>query len=137
MPRALALALAAMAALLVAAAPAPAKTTRHFFEFTRFQPVDVGPAGDSVGDMTVFAVGVYDRRTGGKQLGTGHGYCVRTEAGVASTCTANTGLGGGRMVLAWEQRDGERTAVAAIIGGTGRYKAARGDLVLTMAGRRR
>ena len=134
MHRALSLMLVAVAALLVAAAPAPAKSTRFFYEFTRFQPVDLGPAGDSVGDMTVFAVRVHDRRSGGRLLGTGHGYCVRTEAGVAKTCTANTGLPGGRMFMAWEQRDGERAAHAAIVGGTGRYKAAHGDLRLTFVG---
>lgn len=131
MHRALSLALAAGAAVLVAAVPASAKTTRMFFAFTNVTQVDADPAGDSNGDMTTFAFRVHDSTRSGRRIGAGHGYCVRTEAGRASTCTANTSLPGGRMIFAWEQHDGEVAVRAAIIGGTGAYKSARGDIRFT------
>jgi hypothetical protein len=99
-------------------------------KFTHTDVVDVGAPGDSVGDMAIFAFRVYDR-SGGTRIGAGHGYCVRTEVGVASTCTTNTSLPGGRLILSWEEHDGQRHSRAAIIGGTGRYRGMRGELRLT------
>ena len=130
MKRAVPLALALAAVLAV---PASAKTklpTRSFIVLTAVDSVDNGAAGDSVGDLTVFKFTVFDRR-GGRRIGGGHGSCLRTEAGVANDCTANSSLPGGRIVLAWEEYDGQRVSRAAIVGGTGRYKALRGDMRLT------
>jgi hypothetical protein len=130
MKRALLLATAALAVLAV---PASAKTTlpsRTFVKITHADFVDAGVAGDSVGDMNIFAFRVYTGR-GGRRIGAGHGYCVRTEVGRASTCTTNTSLPGGRIVLQWEEHDGERVSRAAITGGTGRYRDMRGELRLT------
>src|SRR5438445_1215 len=81
------------------------------------------PAGDSVGDMTVFTFEVLDR-VGGRRIGAGHGYCVRTEVGVANDCLANSSLPGGRIILQWEEHDGQQVSHAAITGGTGRYRGA-------------
>src|SRR3954469_21324863 len=108
---------AAVAALLVAAVPASAKTTRMFVQCTHVDTVDSGPAGDSAGDMTIFAFRVHAGTKTGRRIGAGHGYCVRTEVGRASTCTANTSMPGGRMIFAWEQHDGESATRASIIGG--------------------
>jgi|1185.fasta_scaffold68008_2 hypothetical protein len=134
MHRALSLSLAAVAALLVAAAPASAKTMRMFVQFTHVDAVDVGPAGDSPGDMVITTFRVHDRTRTGRRIGAGHAVCVRTEVGRASTCTANSSLPGGRMVFAWEEHDGEIAIRAAIIGGTGAYKSARGDIRFTAVG---
>src|SRR4051812_24159862 len=134
MHRALSLSLAAAAALLVAVSPASAKTRRMFVQFTHVDTVDVGPAGDSPGDMTIVAFRVHDRAATGRRIGAGHAVCVRTEVGRASTCTANTSMPGGRMIFSWEEHDGENTTRASIIGGTGRYKSARGDIRFTTVG---
>lgn len=128
MHRAFSLALAAVAALLVAAAPASAKTTKWFIDPTHTDRVDVGLVGDSVGDMLITTFVVHDRSKGGKSLGAGHSVCIRAEAGRASLCTANSSFPGGRMIFSWEEHDGESAFVAAIIGGTGTYKSARGDI---------
>src|SRR3954468_24001412 len=130
MKRAVPLALALAAVLAV---PASARTTlpaRSFIVLTAVDTVDNGAAGDSVGDVTIFKFSVFDRR-GGRRIGGGHGSCLRTEVGVANDCTANSSLPGGRIVLAWEEHDGERVSRAAIVGGTGRYRSMRGEYRLT------
>ena|SRR5436305_1489278 len=117
---------------LIAAAPAAARSLpRHsFVKLDKADVVDVGAPGDSVGDTTVFTFTVFDR-VGGRRIGAGHGYCVRTEVGVANDCTANSSLPGGRIVMQWEEFDGQRVSRAAITGGTGRYRNTRGELRLT------
>ena len=130
MQRALFLALTLVAAFAVLAASAAAKgrlPAHSLFKVKSVDKVDVGPEGDSLGDMTILAFSVFDRR-GGRRIGAGHGYCVRTEVGVARTCTANSSLPGGRIVLQWEAHDGDRAFRAAIIGGTGRYVGQTGEL---------
>jgi allene oxide cyclase len=121
-------ALAGLAALPAGAQAAP--PSHSFIELTKVDAVDVGPAGDSLGDMQVFTFTVRDR-AGGRRTGGGHGYGVRVEVGVARDCLANWSLPGGRIVLQWESHDGERAARAAIVGGTGRYRHQTGDVKLT------
>ena len=77
--------------------------------------------------MTILRFSVFQARSG-RRIGAGHGYCVRTDVGRASTCTANSSLPGGRIVLQWEAHDGDRAFRAAIIGGTGRYVGQTGEL---------
>src|SRR3954447_14336053 len=85
---------AALAAVFAPAALAKAKLPTHtFVVITQADSIDTGAPGDSAGDMSTFAFQVFDRR-GGKRLGSGHGYCVRTEVGRANTCTSNTSLPG-------------------------------------------
>jgi len=124
----LAATLVAAFTLFAASAPAKGRLPGHLLiKAKSVDRVDVGPEGDSLGDMTILAFSVFDRR-GGRRIGSGHGYCVRTEVGVARTCTANSSLPGGRIVLQWEQHDGETAFRAAIIGGTGRYVGQTGEL---------
>src|SRR5216683_4670868 len=47
--------------------------------------VDLGAKGDSVGDMLVFANGVFDSANK-TQVGTDQGYCVRTIVGKSWEC---------------------------------------------------
>jgi hypothetical protein len=92
---------AALAALAGLPASAQAALPSHsFIELSKVDVVDVGPAGDSLGDMQVFTFTVRDR-AGGRRTGAGHGYCVRTEVGVARDCQANWSLPGGRIMLQW------------------------------------
>jgi hypothetical protein len=131
MQRAVSLTAVALTALLVVA-PALAQSSlpsRSEFRFTSLERIDAAPAGDSAGDMTVFAFRVFDRNSG-RRIGAGHGYCVRTEVAVARDCLANSSLPGGRVVLQWEEHDGQQVARAVITGGTGRYRGARGEVRL-------
>ena len=133
MQRAVSLIAAVALLALLAAATALGKTrlpSRTFVKLTKVDPVDVGATGDSVGDMTVFTFQVFTRN-GGTRIGAGHGYCVRTEVGVASDCLSNSSLPGGRIILQWEEHDGQRVSRATITGGTGRYLGATGQLRLT------
>jgi hypothetical protein len=133
MHRAVSLIAALALGSLLAAAPALGKTrlpSRSFVKLTKVELVDVGAPGDSVGDMLVFTFQVFNRN-GGSRIGAGHGYCVRTEAGVASDCLSNASLPGGRIILQWEEHDGQRVSRATITGGTGRYLGATGQMRLT------
>jgi hypothetical protein len=124
--------LAALLALLCAA-PALAQSNppaRSFIKLTKVDRVDLGPAGDSVGDMVVFSFRVLNR-VGGRRIGAGHGYCVRTEVGVANDCLANASLPGGRIVFQWEEHDGQASSRAVVTGGTGRYRGTRVEVRLT------
>ena len=123
----LAAALALLAAVPALAASPP---SRSFIRFTKIERVDLGPAGDSAGDMVVFTLRVFDR-PGGRRIGAGHGYCVRTEVGVANDCQANASLPGGRIVFQWEEHDGQRSSRGVITGGTGRYRGANTEVRLT------
>jgi hypothetical protein len=130
--RFLALTLVAAFAVLAASAAAKGRLPAHsLFKVKSVDKVDVGPEGDSLGDMTILAFRVFDARSG-RRIGAGHGYCVRTEVGRASTCLSNSSLPGGRIVLQWEEHDGETGFRAAIIGGTGRYRDQRGELRFSM-----
>ena len=126
----LAVALVAAFALLAASAAAKGLPGHLLIKAKSVDRVDVGPEGDSLGDMTILRFSVFQARSG-RRIGAGHGYCVRTDVGRASTCTANSSLPGGRIVLQWEAHDGDRAFRAAIIGGTGGYLSVSGQMRLT------
>src|ERR1700688_4620811 len=58
--------------------------------------VDLGPKGDSVGDMLVFANGVFDAANK-TQVGSDQGYCVRTIVGKSWECSWTLTLNDGRL----------------------------------------
>src|ERR1700692_2407053 len=60
--------------------------------------VDVGPKGDSVGDLLPFANPVFDA-TDKKQVGTDNGNCIRTVVGKAYECNWTTILSGGQLTV--------------------------------------
>src|SRR3954447_17881405 len=96
---------AALAALAALPAGAQAARPSHsFIELTKVDTVDVGPAGDSLGDMQIFTFTVRDR-AGGRRTGGGHGSGGRGEVGAARDCLATWSLPGGRIVLQWESHD--------------------------------
>jgi hypothetical protein len=92
MKRLLALvAAAALTVLLVAVVnggadpgSSPGKTIHVVERATTDAVTDLGPAGDSVGDLLTFANEIYDGANVHK-VGTDQGYCVRTEVGKSST----------------------------------------------------
>jgi Allene oxide cyclase len=90
--------------------------------------VDLGPKGDSVGDLLTFANPVYDagNRT---QLGTDQGYCVRVVVGKSWECFWTLILAGGEITVEGPFYDsGDSTMV--VTGGTGKYAGAKGAMKL-------
>lgn len=90
--------------------------------------VDLGPSGDSRGDLIVFANPVYDR-TNSNKVGRDQGSCVRTVVGRAWQCSLTTLLRKGSLVVEGPFYDA-RDSVMAITGGTGAYARARGVMHL-------
>jgi allene oxide cyclase-like protein len=102
-----------------------------------FTEVDLGDAGDSVGDQQLFTMDVFQ---GTKRLGESHVVCtkVRIDAtGSIAQCENVTSLPGGQITAsgAVTSADEEtRPFVQAITGGTGAYKQAHGQLTVSEAG---
>ena len=136
MKRLLALvAAAALTVLLVAVVnggadpgASPGKTIHVVERATTDAVTDLGPAGDSVGDLLTFANEIYDGANIHK-VGTDQGYCVRTEVGKSWECNYTTFLADGQITVEGPFFDaGDSTF--AITGGTRAYRNARGSLEL-------
>jgi allene oxide cyclase len=101
----------------------------HVFErATTDTPVDLPPAGDSLGDTLTFANEVFDARSGEK-VGTDQGQCVRTVVGEAFECYWTTFLPRGQITVEGPFYDAADSTLA-ITGGTGAYRNARGTMDL-------
>jgi hypothetical protein len=90
--------------------------------------VDLGPKGDSVGDLLTFANPVYDAANK-TQLGTDQGYCVRVVVGKSWECFWTLMLAGGEITVEGPFFD-SGDSVMVITGGTGKYAGAKGDMKL-------
>lgn len=90
--------------------------------------VDIGPSGDSRGDLIAFANPVYDR-TNSTRVGRDQGSCIRTAVGRSWQCSWTTRLAKGSLVVEGPFYD-KRDSVLAITGGTGAYTRARGVMRL-------
>lgn len=90
--------------------------------------VDLGPSGDSRGDLIAFGNRVYDK-TNTRQVGTDHGSCIRTVVGKAWECSFTIILRGGSLVVEGPFYD-KHDSVLAITGGTGIYSRAGGEMRL-------
>ena len=91
--------------------------------------VDLGSAGDSIGDTLTFGNDVYDA-TNSRVVGRDQGTCFRTNPGLAWECTYTTLLSGGNLTVQGSFYDDLRDSELSITGGTGRYANARGSLTL-------
>jgi hypothetical protein len=91
--------------------------------------VDVGPAGDSLGDTLAFANEVFDK-TNTHPVGTDQGSCVRTVVGAAWECSWTTFLSKGQITVQGPFYDDGSDSTLAITGGTGAYRNARGSMEL-------
>ncbi len=90
--------------------------------------VDLGAKGDSIGDLLVFANGIFD--AGNKaQIGTDQGYCVRIIVGKSWECNWTMMLKGGRITVEGPFMD-EGDSLLTITGGTGKYAGAKGSMKL-------
>jgi hypothetical protein len=88
--------------------------------------VDLGPPGDSVGDLLTFANPVYDAANK-VQLGTDQGYCVRVAVGKSWECFWTLILQEGQVTIEGPFYD-KGDSVMAVTGGTGKYAGAKGSL---------
>jgi hypothetical protein len=90
--------------------------------------VDLGPTGDSRGDLLAFANPMYNR-TNTNRVGRDQGSCIRTVVGKAWQCSFTTWLAKGSLVVEGPFYD-SRDSVLAITGGTGSYSRSRGVMHL-------
>jgi hypothetical protein len=90
--------------------------------------VDLGPKGDSIGDLLVFANGVFDAADK-VQVGKDQGYCVRTVVGKSWECFWTLILKGGQITVEGPFMD-EGDSLFAVTGGTGKYAGAKGSMKL-------
>jgi hypothetical protein len=91
--------------------------------------IDTGASGDTSGDLLTFANTVFDdrnRNAAGHDLGS----CVRIDPAKGSwQCTFTTWVDGGQITVSGPFYD-TRDSVLAIIGGTGDYSGATGNMQL-------
>ena len=90
--------------------------------------VDLGPTGDSRGDLLAFANPVFNA-TNHKKVGHDEGSCVRTAVGKSWECEWTLRLPKGSLVVQGPYFD-TSNSVMAITGGTGIWAHARGQMVL-------
>jgi hypothetical protein len=90
--------------------------------------VDIGPKGDSRGDLLAFANPVFNA-TNKKKVGHDQGSCVRTAVGKSWECEWTLLLPKGHLVVQGPFYD-KADSVLAITGGTGIWAHARGQMVL-------
>jgi hypothetical protein len=90
--------------------------------------LDLGAKGDTVGDMLVFANGVFDSANKA-QVGTDQGYCVRTIVGKSWECFWTLTLQAGQITIEGPFLD-EGDSLFAVTGGTGKYAGAKGSMKL-------
>jgi hypothetical protein len=126
---ALALFIAGFAAASFRAAPAAAKETLTVIEHaTTDTTIDLGEKGDTVGDTLAFSNDVYDADNA-NVVGHDEGSCTRTAAGKTWHCTWTLILDNGSIVVEGPFYDTEDSTLA-IIGGTGDYAGASGQMQL-------
>jgi hypothetical protein len=89
---------------------------------------DTGAKDDSAGDILTFANEIYDE-TNAIKTGDDNGFCIRTVAGKAWECVATVTLADGQLTVEGPFLDG-KDSVWAVTGGTGKYKATRGEMQL-------
>lgn len=124
--------LVAAALLLAASAPAgPAVAAEklNLVEHATTDAVaDVGAKGDSAGDLLTFANEIYDEADKTK-VGSDNGFCIRTVPAKAWECYFAVTLAKGQLTVGGPFYDGADSTLA-VTGGTGEYRAARGDMLL-------
>ena len=113
--------------LVPATAQARQKVVHQSYDIaiTHVDIVDIGPAGDSVGDLTVFTL---EASRKGTKISTGHGYCVRTEVGRTALCHAiSVDPAHGALLVEWADVDNVLTSELSVGGGTRSSRHVRGD----------
>ncbi len=120
--------IAALAAALLALPAVAAEQIKVVERPVGETSVDLGSKGDSVGDMLVFANGVFDAANR-SQVGTDQGYCVRTVIGKSWECNWTLVLKDGQITVEGPFMD-EGDSLFTVTGGTGKYVGAKGSMKL-------
>jgi len=131
--------LSASAAPAPAAAPAAAAAGPVLRYDIVFRPqvenyVDVGTPGPGVGDLLVFQDRILDRH--GRQVGVQGGTCTITALladGFQTHCVGTVSLPGGQIAFQGLVTDAPEKRMA-VVGGTGRYRSAAGELTVLELG---
>jgi len=97
------------------------------------QPVDLGQAGDSPGDMFVFDQPLLNEA--GQNIGSNSGFCVRTLPGQFNECQWTLTMADGTITVAGREAD-SGTSYIPVVGGSGAYVGVRGVLATTPNGDR-
>lgn len=92
------------------------------------QRVDLGEAGDSVGDLVVFDQPLLDAH--GTRIGTNSGVCIRTRVAHSYQCQWTLTLPDGSIQVAGRETD-QGTSAISIVGGTGVYAHISGVMLST------
>ena len=96
--------------------------------------VDVGSPGPGIGDMLVFQDQILDRQ--GRQVGFEAGTCTITaviDTGFQTHCVGTVSLPAGQIAFQGLATNAPEK-VMGIVGGTGRYRTAAGELVVVELG---
>ena len=96
-------------------------------------PVDLGPPGDSPGDMFVFDQPLLNEAR--DTIGKNSGYCIRTLPGQFSECQWTLTMENGTITVAGREAETGPSRIP-IIGGTGEFEGASGVLTTTPNGDR-
>ncbi len=138
MSRLVSIVVVAVAALAVAAPTAGAgKHKPKTKKFSAYALVDSAtfddrdPQGDSQGDMITFTQKLFTDSSMTTQIGSDEVFCVRTIVGASRVCTGIFTLKGGEIMITGRESLAKHSL--AITGGTGKYRNARGEIVLEPA----
>ena len=119
------------ATMLVAGAALPVRAGEHLQVIEHAltdTTIDIGPKGDSVGDLLTFANPVFDAANK-VQLGTDQGYCIRVVVGKSWECFWTLTLKDGQITVEGPFYDAG-DSVLVITGGSGKYAGAKGSMKL-------
>jgi hypothetical protein len=86
---------------------------------------DLGEPGDSVGDLLTFDQPLLDEA--GEPIGNNSGVCVRTRVGHSYQCQWTLTLENGTVQVAGRELE-QGTSMIPIVGGTGAYAGASGEM---------
>jgi hypothetical protein len=127
------IAMLGVAASVAMASPGSSSTTQIINLISRATAIndfgDIGPAGFSPGDLYVFSDRLFPVSSPDEQIGTSDGRCVLIDpATFRFDCSATVKLPDGELMIAGTLTLVEgTTSTAAIVGGTGAYRKARGE----------
>ena len=119
----------ALGAVGVSASPTAGKTITVVERATTDTVLDLGDPGDTIGDQLAFGNDIFNAGNRTK-VGRDQGSCVRTNPGLAWECSWTTILAGGSITVAGPFYDDLHNSQLAITGGTGKYRNARGVMIL-------
>jgi len=123
--------LSLVAAALLASTAIPAQAGQHLQVIEHAltdTTIDIGPKGDSVGDLLTFANPVFDAADK-VQVGTDQGYCIRVAVGKSWECFWTLMLKDGQITVEGPFFD-SGDSVMVVTGGSGKYAGAKGSMKL-------